>query len=188
MYIDGKFGFGIDLDNFVLLKLKINKELTDVELNEVVKKAEFQKSLDKLLRFATVRPRATKEVVDYFKRKKIHESLWQDLTDKLLHFELLDDAKFAKWWVEQRQTFKPKPKRILVQELKIKGIKEDVIEEIFMEETVDEEKMAKDLLEKKAYKWSKFDSKIAKQKKIQYLSGKGFSWEIIEKTLSGKDI
>src|SRR3972149_6548743 len=117
VYLDDKFGFGIDLDNFVILGLKVNQELSEKEVAEIVKKAEFQKTLDKLLRFATLRPRSEKEIKDYFKRKKVHESLHEELTNRLNRLELIDDEKFAKWWIEQRQNFKPKPKRILNQEL-----------------------------------------------------------------------
>ena len=181
VYLDDKFGFGIDLDNFVLLHLKVDQELTEKEIEEIVKKAEFQKTYDKLLRFAMVRPRSEKEVTDYFRRKKVHESMHEKLLDKLKHLELIDDAKFAKWWVEQRGNFKPKPKRILKIELTQKGIVKEIIENVLGETVVDEEKMAKDLIERKAYKWKGLEAREARRKMSQYLAGKGFNWDIIEK-------
>lgn len=184
VYLDGEFSFGIDLDNFVLLHLKVDQELTEREVEEIVKKAEFQKTYDKLLRFATLRPRSEKEVKDYLRRKKVHESLHEKLFEKLKHLELVDDEKFAEWWVEQRQAFKPKSLRILKQELRIKGIKKETIEEVLGETKVDEEKMAKELLEKKAYKWKNLPPREAKLKTSQYLAGKGFGWEVIEKVVS----
>ena len=39
------------------------------KLTEIVKKAEFQKTYDKLLRFAMVRPRSEKEVTIIFDEK-----------------------------------------------------------------------------------------------------------------------
>ena len=184
VYLDDKFGFGIDLDNFVLLHLKVDQELTEKEIEDIVKKAEFQKTLDKLLRFAMVRPRSEKEVTDYFRRKKVHESLHDKLLEKLKHLELIDDEKFAKWWIEQRQAFRPKPKRILDQELRIKGVDREIVQRILGEEDVDEEKMAKELIEKKSYKWKNLPTRESRQKKSQYLAGKGFSWDVIEKVLS----
>lgn len=186
VYLDDKFGFGIDLDNFVLLHLKVNQELTKKEVEEIVKKAEFQKTLDKLLRFAMVRPRSEKEITDYFRRKKVHESLHEKLLEKLKHLELIDDAKFAKWWIDQRANFKPKPKRILIQELRIKGISKEIIDEVLGEEVVDEEKLARELLEKKAYKWKNLGPREARQKMSQYLAGKGFGWDVIEKVISSE--
>ncbi|OGM16583.1 hypothetical protein A2V56_04610, partial [Candidatus Woesebacteria bacterium RBG_19FT_COMBO_42_9] len=181
VYLDDKFGFGIDLDNFVLLHLKVDQELTEKEIEEIVKKAEFQKTYDKLLRFAMVRPRSEKEITDYFRRKKVHESLQEKLLEKIKHLELIDDEKFAKWWVEQRLAFKPKSQRIMIYELRIKGIAKDIIDKVLGETVIDEEKMAQELLEKKAYRWKNFEPRIRRQKKSQYLAGKGFSWDVIEK-------
>src|SRR3989344_9340992 len=95
IYLDDKFGFGIDLENFMKLGLKVEQELTETEIEKILKKAEFQKTLDKLLRFATLRPRSEKEVRDYFRRRKVHESLHKDLFDRLNRLELIDDKKFA---------------------------------------------------------------------------------------------
>lgn len=181
VYLDDQFGFGIDLDNFMLLHLKVDQELTEEKVAQIVKKAEFQKTLDKLLRFAMVRPRSEKEIKDYFKRKEVHESLYDELLERLRHFELLDDAKFAKWWVEQRIEFKSKSKRVIKQELLQKGVDRNIIDDILEETKIDEEKMARDLIEKKMYKWKNLEPREAKQKMSQYLVGKGFSWEIIEK-------
>ncbi len=184
IYLDGKFAFGIDLTNFVLLHLKVDQELSEKEVAEIVKKVEFQKALDKVLRFATVRQRSEKEIYDYFKRKRIHVLIHEYIIEKLRHFELLDDEKFAKWWVEQRQAFRPKAKRILTQELRIKGIKPEIIDKVLGETKIDEEKMARELLAKKAYKWGGLEPRLARQKKSQYLAGKGFSWEVIEKVVN----
>ncbi|MCX6704634.1 MAG: RecX family transcriptional regulator [Candidatus Woesebacteria bacterium] len=181
VYLDDEFGFGIDLDNFVLLHLKVDQELTEKEIEEIIKKSEFQKSLNKVLRFATTRPRSIKEIKDYFRRKEYDISIYRMILDKLEHFGLIDDKKFAKWWIDQRANFKPKPKRVLIQELRIKGIGKEIIDEVLEEEVVDEEKMAKELLEKKAYKWKGLESRSARQKMSQYLAGKGFSWDVIEK-------
>ena len=184
IYLDDRFGFGIDLENFVKLGLKVEQKVTEIEIENIVKKAEFQKTLDKLLRFATLRPRSGKEIKDYFRRKKVHESLFSKLLDRLNHLELIDDEKFAKWWVEQRQNFRPKPKRILNNELRIKGINNEIIKKVLGEEKIDEEKMARDLIEKKLYKWKNLSSREACQKMSQYLAQKGFSWEVIEKVTS----
>ena len=187
VYLDDKFGFGIDLDNFVLLHLKLNQELTQQEVEEIIKKAEFQKTWDKLLRFAMLRPRSEKEVKDYFRRKEIHESLHEDLLKKLKHLNLLNDLDFAKWWIDQRSNFKPKSKRIIIQELRMKGISTDNIDDAFGETVIDEEKLARDLVEKKMYKWQGLDERIKKQKISQYLAGKGFGWDVIEKITKKSD-
>jgi regulatory protein len=183
IYLDNKFGFGLDLENFVKLGLKVEQELSEEEIEKIVKKGEFQKTLEKLYKFATFRPRSEKEINDWFKRKKVHESLHKELFNRLKRLELIDDSKFAQWWVGQRSQFKPRGNRALEAELRIKGIKKDVIATVLSELKLDEVKIAKALLTKKAYKWQNLPQREAKQKKAQFLARKGFNWEIIEKVL-----
>lgn len=38
IYLDGKFGFGIDLETFVKLRLKVEGQLSDDEVKKVIKK------------------------------------------------------------------------------------------------------------------------------------------------------
>lgn len=188
IYLDSKFGFGIDLDNFAKLGLKVEQELSDEEVQKIVKKAEFQKTLDKLLKFATLRPRSEKEINDWLKRKKVHESLFKALFDRLNRLDLLDDREFAKWWIRQRQEFRPRGKRALTAELRMKGIKKEVISEVLSETDLDEVKIAKELLVKKAYKWRLLPKREARLKMSQFLARKGFGWEVIKRVLGGQSI
>jgi len=183
IYLDGKFGFGIDLENFVMLGLKVERELSDKEVEEIVKKAQFQKTLDKLLRFATLRPRSEKEIKDWFKRRKVYESLHKELFNRLNRLDLIDDEKFAQWWVEQRMAFKPRGKRVLGQELRQKGVDKEIIEETLSGIKLDETKVAGELLKKKAYRWEKLPRLEARRKMAQFLGRKGFAWETIEKII-----
>lgn len=170
IYLDDKFGFGIDLENFVKLGLRVEQELTEEKIKEIVKKAEFQKTFDKLLKFAMLRPRSEKEIQDWLRRKKIHESLHNELFNQLKRLDLIDDEKFARWWVEQRQSFRPKPKRILDFELRIKGIGSETIKEALGESEIDEKTIAIELLKKKDRGWDE-------RKMMNYLAGHGFDWE-----------
>lgn len=181
IYLDNRFGFGLDLENFVKLALKINQELSDIEIEKIVKKAEFQKSFDKLLRFVMLRPRSEKEINDYLRRKKVHESMFKDLFNRLNRLELIDDAKFCKWWIDQRIAFKLKSKKDLKFELKAKGISNTTIENTLNDVYIDELKIVEELINKKAYLWDKYNEKVKKQKMSNYLLRKGFGWDIVSK-------
>jgi len=183
IYLDDKFAFGLDLENFVKFHLKVDQELDEKQINKIIKEAEFKKILDKLLNFATLRPRSEKEIKDYLRRKKSPESITEELFKRLNNLELIDDTEFARWWVEQRQSFSPKTKRVLSNELRIKGIDREIIKEILEEIEIDELKLAKELIKNKMYKWERFDPKIKKQKISQYLAGKGFDWNVIQDVL-----
>jgi len=182
--LNGRFAFGIDLENYVRLGLKIKQELSEDEVKGIIKKAEFQKIWDKLLKFVTLRPRSEKEIRDYFKRKKIPESFHLELCDKLKRLELINDEKFAQWWLEQRLEFKHKSKRELIFELRNKGLSKTVIEKALGVVSIDEPRSARKLLEKSGYRWQKLKPQQAKQKKIAFLLRKGFIWETVDQIVN----
>lgn len=180
IYLDGKFGFGIDYEGFVKLKLKVGDELSQEEVEEIVKEAEFQKVKDKLIRYATIRPRSKKEINDWIRRKKVHKSLKDDLFNVLKRLELTDDKKFASWWIEQRVQFRPRGQKALFFELMKKGVEKRIIEEALSKADLNEKKMAKEIVEEKKYKWKKYRGR-EKQKKISdYLGRRGFTWDVIK--------
>lgn len=183
IYLDDKFGFGIDLENFAKLGLKVEQELNEEEVAGIVKKAEFQKVYDKLLRFAALRPRSEKEYDNWLKKHKVHESLHRELFNRLKRLDFLDDRKFAVWWIEQRREFRPKSKRIMKYELRSKGIKKEIIEEVLDEAKIDEVKTAKEILEKKKYKWEKLPEFEARKKMAEFLLRNGFDWDTINKVI-----
>jgi regulatory protein len=181
IYLDEKFAFGLDLENFLKFGLKVGHELSEGQITEITKKNEFQKILDRLLMYTTLRPRSEKEISDWMKRKRVSESIKKDLLEKISNLDLLNDRKFAKWWVDQRLTFKNKSLRDLEYELRNKGIAKDVISETIGETEVDELGSAKKLIEKNYYKWSRFSGNIARQKKRAFLARKGFTWDAIKR-------
>jgi len=183
IYLDGKFGFGLDLENFVKLGLKVGQKLSEEDIEKIKGISDRTLVLSKLLSFAMLRPRSEREINDWFKRKKVDEKIHNYLFDRLKHFDLLNDEKFAKWWVEQRLNFKSKSKKELVYELRGKGIKKEIIDNVLEDTDIDEEKTAKKLIEKRKYKWERFDEKTRRQKISVYLASKGFDWNVISKVI-----
>ncbi|HWA52155.1 MAG TPA: RecX family transcriptional regulator [Patescibacteria group bacterium] len=191
VYLDNKFGFGIDLDNFVLLNLKLNQELNEQEIEEIIKKAEFQKTFDRVFKWSTSRPHSEKEIKDYLKRKKVPNVLYKDLFEKLSQFGVVNDEEFARFWIESRNSFNAKPKKVLRMELKMKGINDEIMNKMLENTQIDEEKMALNLLQKRKIHFENIEKTKRKQKMIAYLAGRGFAFELAKKTIerynSGED-
>lgn len=184
IYLDNKFGFGIDLENFVKAGLKTGQQLSDVTIAEITKKTENKKFLDRLLIFVNLRPRSGKEVGEWMDKKKIAGPLREELKEKIIELKLLDDEFFAKWWVEQRLSFRSKSKRELIAELRNKGISKEIIEKVMFETDVDEVSSALKLVEKHIRRWSRFPKHIVRQKMSLYLARKGFNWDTIKKAIN----
>jgi regulatory protein len=183
VYLDGKFGFGIDLESLVRFKLRVEKELTEAEVKKIVKEAEFQKVYAKVLRFASLRPRSEKEFRQWLRKYKVHKSLYRELFRKLKRLDFLNDRKFSFWWVGQRMDFRPKSKRMLYYELKNKGIEKDIIDEVISELKIDEVQVALALVEKKKSRWEKMGGFEARKRISDFLARRGFGWDVIKEVV-----
>lgn len=180
VFLDGEFAFGIDLDNLVKFGIKIEKEFTKEQVEKIIHEAEFAKTYNLLLNFATIRPRSEQEITSWLKRKQTPPGLSSRLIKKLAKLELYGDEKFAKWWLEQRLHFKLKSKKELVFELRQKGVNKKIIEDVLASTEVDELASVKKLVEKNLYKWDRYKGRQRKEKIMRYLMSKGFSFDVIE--------
>lgn len=90
------------------------------------------------LRFLEARPRSTTEV----RRRLLTRGYRADLVDgcvqRLLDLDILDDAAFARTWVESRDRARPRGERALRAELHGKGINREVVEGVLEARTVEQ--------------------------------------------------
>ncbi len=179
VFLEGKFAFGLEAETVYKFGLKIGKEYTENEISGWLKESEHQFTFDKVSRFVGLRPRSEKEVRDWFKRKEVPEGLQVLLMEKLKRLQLIDDRAFVKWWIEQRQTFKPRGSRLLTQELQVKGVDRKLIEQE-LAEVPQETGAIKELAVKKLKTLKRFPKIIQRKKLTDYLLRKGFNYSQIK--------
>jgi len=134
---------------------------------------------EKLARFVGIRPRSEREIDLWLRKKKVDTKEVLELKEKLVVLDLLDDLAFAAWWIDQRNTFRPKGKKLLVYELKQKGIKGGVIEEALDASDFNERELAKKVVAKYAQR--------EPEKLVTLLQRRGFSWETISGIMPHND-
>lgn len=181
VYIDGKFAFSIDNFNLLKFGLKEGKEISKERVLEVIRKAEGEKIWEKLLKFVSFRQRTEKEIKDWFKKKKLPDVFCERYLNKLKKLGLVDDKRFAYSFIQDRLSFRPKPKKVLSLELLKKGIPREIVEEVLESFDIDEESQAKKLLAKYKSRWKGLDANLARQKEARFLLGKGYSFEIVKR-------
>jgi regulatory protein len=112
-------------------------------------------------------------------RAELHAHLKKRGVDELELQGLLNDLEFAQIWSESRQRQKKLSKRSIAQELKFKGVSQDIIDETL--ENIDDEdeyKMAFTLAERKYRSCSHLDHDVVYRRVHGLLSRKGFSHSI----------
>jgi regulatory protein len=88
---------------------------------------------------------------------------------------LLDDKRFAKMWIENRNEYRPRSLRALKMEMRQHGIEEELIEQSLG--SMDEHEMAYKAAIKYARKWENLDWQEFRQKLYGYLGRRGFNYE-----------
>lgn len=198
IFLDGKFAFGADEETIIKFRLLKGKEISSQELEEVLFEAEIGKLLAKVYNLLSFRARSEKEVRDFFKIKnsqykfkkidQISELAIDSLINRLKQKGLINDLEFAKTWVESRRRSKNKGINAIKSELFQKGIKREMIEEVFDFESsiLSESQIAESALEKKINSWRSLDRNKLKVKAIQFLMRKGFDYDVSKEAIEKK--
>lgn len=175
---------GLDWVTVFREKIEVEKEITEEKIKRLIKISGRQKILEKVFKFLSYRPRSQKEVREYLWRKKVDEEEGEAIVRQLEKDNYLNDEEFARWWVEQRTTFQPKGWQALKMELKQKGLKNEIIEEIRSQGLgVREFELAQKVAEKKLRSLGNLPSLELKQKLSATLARRGFDWETIKEVV-----
>lgn len=151
---------------------------------------QYQKLEGYALKLLSFRPRSQKEIQGKLKVYGIKKDISAKMVEKIMHYllgeNLINDEEFAKWWLDQRQSFRPKGARIIRMELANKGISREIVDQI-LTDTKDqgftEVDLAKKVIEKKNYVFKNLSAKERKIKISQLLARRGFDWETISQVI-----
>lgn len=193
--VDGKYRFSLDIFQVGELGIKVGKEYTDEELNELETESQFGKLYARTLEYCLMRPHSAREVRDYLYRKTrntkvktrtgelkdrpgVSQAVTVRVFDRLVEKGYIDDEKFARYWIENRDMTKGASARKLTSELRTKGVEQTIIDMYLVEtDRSDESELAKVIVKKR----SKYPDE---RKFMQYLAGKGFRYDDIKQALS----
>lgn len=174
LYVDNKFYAG--LSELVAARLRVGQELSDADLAAIEQDEQLEDAHEKALRFLEPRPRSTAEVRDQLRKKKFAPEIVDTVIERLTSAGLLDDAAFAKYWVENREEFRPRAGRALRYELKRKGLPDDAIQEAVTH--VDESESAYRAGLAKARRFRDLEYREFREKIGAFLLRRGFSYEV----------
>ena len=107
--------------------LRVGLALDAVRLAELQAADTFQASYNRALDFLAVRPRSAWEVRERLRRKGVPDTDIPGVIERLERAGYLNDAEFARYWIEERARSSPRGPRLLQQELRRKGVSGPVI-------------------------------------------------------------
>ena len=97
---------------------------------------------------------------------------------------LLNDLEFAKIWTESRRRQKKLSRGVITQELRTKGVAQDIIDEVMQDSDPDAEyAMAFELAERKYRSCAHLDHMVIYRRVHSLLARKGFSHQVTERIM-----
>lgn len=175
VYLDDAFAFG--LATITAAYLRVGQTLSPAEIESLQGADLEEKAKNVALGYIEYRPRSIAETRQHLQKKEYPDDVIDRVVARLQTVELLNDATFAQYWVEQRETFKPRSKMALQLELRQKGIDRARIETAVAE--VDEVAAATKAVEAKARRWQTLPKLEFKKKLGGLLQRRGFGYDII---------
>jgi regulatory protein len=176
VYLDDRFAFG--LPAIVAAGLRPGQHLSDPEIESLKEQGNVEKEYNQALNYLSYRPRSRAEVSTYLRKRKVPEIQTEIILDRLENAGLVDDAEFARYWVDNRERFRPRGLRGLRYELQSKGIDNEVIDEALA--SVDPSESAYRAADKKARQFRTLEESVFERKLVEYLARRGFAYNIAQ--------
>jgi regulatory protein len=142
---------------------------------------ELARGLNIAYLFLSYRPRSEAEMKDRLRRRGYEDSKIEIIINKLKEQNLLDDTAFARFWKENRDTFRPRSKRLTGLELKKKGVADEIIKEV-TDDSNDMQSAYQAALHK-AQHLANQEYEVFRRRLNDYLQRRGFGYTVINQTV-----
>ncbi len=136
VFIDQKFALGISLSTLAREKLYIGQQLSDDDLQRLERAEHADKAMRAAIRALEQRPRSSAELRERLQRKGYEAEAIDQALERLQQLGLINDADFARRWIENRQLLRPRGPGALRNELRHKGIASALIDEALADQSL----------------------------------------------------
>jgi regulatory protein len=174
VFVEGRYAFSLSTE--LAATLHVGDSIAAAETDRLLNEDQRLRVYDAALRFLAVRPRSEREIRDRLARHEFAPQIVDGVIERLRQLDLVDDAAFAEYWIEQRQAHRPRGGRLLKHELRLKGVNVDVVTAALPADE-DEEVGAYQAAQRKATSLRLLDERTFRQRLGAFLQRRGFSYE-----------
>ncbi len=180
VFMDGSFSFSVS--RLVGAWLKVGQPISQQKLKELLSADEMEKAFQSAVHFLSFRSRSENEIRLNLKKKEFSPLAIGETINKLKDAGLVDDAEFARQWVETRVHSKPRSRWLMEYELRQKKVLDDQISQAF-EIIPDDSTLALQAARKKMHQFSHLEKDAFRKKITSFLMRRGFQYDVIRQTL-----
>ncbi len=180
VYLDGAYAFG--LPDTVAAQLRIGQTLADDQLAELKEQDNLERAYQRTLGLLAHRARSIAEIHRYLERFEVTPEAIAIIVERLTSHGYLDDLQFAQAWVGDRERFRPRSPAALRNELREKGVSQEIIAQVLSE--IDQDASARRAAEAYARRLQNLDERSFRQKLGNHLLRRGFAhgvvWKVVD--------
>ena len=181
VYLDGRYAFSLSLELLAQAGLHEGDALSPEQVDSLRQADVRDQAHQAALRLLAYRPRSEAEIRQRLARRGLPPQVVQETIARLREQGLLDDAAFARSWVEMRDQHSPRGRRLLWQELSLKGIEREIAREVIAD--VAEEDAALRAAQKKARLLQGQDYATFRRRLGDFLLRRGFPSSTVRTTI-----
>jgi regulatory protein len=189
VFLDGVFAFGLDEEVLFRNPIHEGDGLSETFIDGVLLYDERVRAKAKALRLLSYRALTTDELRQKLLDREFSERTTERVIEDLRRVGLLNDEAFASSYIRSRMIQRPSSKKLLILELKHKGIGEaaagEAVESAYGLQS--EEAVAGALFRAKMASLKGEDARKARKKAVEFLFRRGFDWELIRSAMDGEE-
>ena len=181
VFVDGEFALALEPDVLAASGLRVDEPVTPERLRALAVEDLRKRALDGALRLLAARPRSEAEVRDRLARRGLPPDIIRHTLERLKEYGYVDDADFARFWVESRSGANPRGRFVVRRELRAKGVDPETAETAM--EGLTEERSARKAALKKARGLRGLEYKDFRTRLAGYLVRRGFGYDVVRQTV-----
>jgi regulatory protein len=181
VFLNGKLVFSLGAESAAKEGLRVGEDVADSRIAELVKAESRRRCLDSAIRYLGYRPRSEAELRQRLAQRGFDAENIEVALAYLKQHGLVDDAAFAEFWRENRDSFSPRSRRLTRVELGRKGISKDIIDRTV--ETIDDEESAYRAAINRAHRMPRNYEQAFRRRLGEYLRRRGFSYGVAGKAV-----
>lgn len=188
IYVDGEYKASLGAEALVTFGIREGAAIELSMLKEAVSKDNAQYAFDSAANLLSHKMRTRSELAERLKGRGVEEQAVETALDKLTSYGYVDDAAYAKEYVQSALLTGRWGRRAVEYKLKEKRLGQSVIDEamaLYTEE--DEKEIARKQLQSAAGRLKNDDARKQRQKIYAALARHGFDYGVINALLSEED-
>ncbi len=183
LFIDGEFRMGLPRIAVAEHGLRVGQLLTDQDLRDLEAVDEISRAKDHAVRLLSFRPRSRQELLSRLKRKGFSEQSTEAAIERMIELGYVNDEEFAAYWVENRQSHRPRGRRLMASELRSKGVPPEIVDQALDEAEIDEYGAALELAWKRTERLHGLERDVWRRRMAGFLQRRGYGWDVVRRVM-----